>query len=351
MRTLDRYIASTVWNAILMVLLVILALDTVGDLVDQTSDLRSRYNIGQALIYVTLKIPGSAVDYLGFAALIGCLIGMGTLANRSEITVIRGAGVSKLKLFWVVLKPVLIMVIGAMLIAEYLAPSLEQIAESRKDLLRGDQAQVEETGLWIRDEDEFVHANAVYPGGVLFGLARYQVADNQLERISFAERASYQGSYWLEEGVVETRLEDDHTSTNNSLTRRWETDLTPDLLNMASLNPNQLSIADLQAYSLYLGRDNPLVGRYQVALWQQLLLPFSVAALVLVGLSFVYGSNRQAAMGQRIFMGVMIAIVFQVAQDILGPASVIWGFPAWMAVSMPIVITALAGLLLSLRRT
>jgi len=137
----------------------------------------------------------------------------------------------------------------------------------------------------------------------------------------------------------------------NSLTRRWETDLTPDLLNMASLNPDQLSIADLQAYSLYLGQDNPLVGRYQVALWRQLLLPFSVAALVLVGLSFVYGSNRQAAMGQRIFLGVIIAIVFQVAQDILGPASVIWGFPAWLAVSIPILITAIAGLLLSLRRS
>jgi len=349
MRTLDRYVANTVWNAVLMVLLVILSLDTVSDLVDQTADLRSRYSIGQALIYVTLKIPGSAVDYLGFAALIGCLIGVGTLANRSEITVIRGAGVSKLRLFWTVLKPVLVMVIGAMLIAEYLAPNLEQIAESRKDLLRGDQAQVQETGLWIQDEDEFVHANAVYPGGVLFGLARYQVNDNQLERISFAERASYQVSYWLEEGVVETRIGEESTTATNLLTRRWETDLTPDLLNMASLNPDQLSIADLQAYSLYLGQGNPLAGRYQVALWQQLLLPFSVAALVLVGLSFVYGSNRQAAMGQRIFLGVIIAIVFQVAQDILGPASVIWGFPAWLAVSIPILITAVGGLLLYLR--
>lgn len=351
MRTLDRYVANTIWNAVLMVLLVILALDTVSDLVDQTADLRSRYNIGQALIYVTLKIPGSAVDYLGFAALIGCLIGMGTLANRSEITVIRGAGVSKLKLFWIVLKPVMVMVVGAMLIAEYLAPNLEQIAESRKDLLRGDQAQVQETGLWIRDEDEFVHANAVYPGGVLFGLARYLVNGNELERISFAERASYQGGYWIEEGVVETRMGEVQTSTNNALTRRWETDLTPELLNMASLNPDQLSIADLQSYSLYLGENNPLVGRYQVALWQQLLLPFSVAALVLVGLSFVYGSNRQAAMGQRIFLGVMIAIIFQVAQDIFGPASVIWGFPAWLAVATPILITAFAGLLLSLRRS
>lgn len=351
MKTLDRYVANTVVNAVLMVLLVILSLVTVSDLVDQTADLRSRYNMGQALIYVTLKIPGSAVDYLGFAALIGCLIGMGTLANRSEITVIRGAGVSKLKLFWIVLKPVMVMVIGAMLIAEYLAPNLEQIAESRKDLQRGDQAQVQETGLWIRDEDEFVHANAVYPGGVLFGLARYLINGNELERISFAERASYQGGYWIEEGVVETQIGEGQTSTNNALTRRWETDLTPELLNMASLNPNQLSIADLQAYSLYLGEDNPLVGEYQVALWQQLLLPFSVAALVLVGLSFVYGSNRQAAMGQRIFMGVIIAIVFQVAQDILGPASVIWGFPAWLAVSIPILITAIVGVLLSLRRS
>ncbi len=350
MKTLDRYIAGTVWSAVLMVLLVILALDTVSDLIDQTADLRSRYNIGQALIYVTLKIPGSAVDYLGFAALIGCLVGIGTLASRSEITVIRGAGFSKLKLFWIVMKPVLMMIFVAMMVAEYLAPQMEQIAESRKDLLRGDQAQVEETGLWFRDGAEFIHANAVYPGGILFGLSRYQVEDNRLVHISFADRAKYQGSYWLEEGVAETFIEADQTRGESAASRRWETDLTPELLNMASLEPHQLSIADLQDYSLYLGAASPLAGPYQVAYWRQVLQPLSVAALVLIGLSFVYGSNRQASMGQRIFIGVIIAVVFQVAQDILGPASVIWGFPAWMAVGAPILLTALIGWLLSLRR-
>lgn len=350
MKTLSRYIGLSVWNGVLMVLLVLLALDTLSDLLDQTRDLQNRYNIGQALIYVTLKIPGSAVDYLGFAALIGCLIAVGGLANRGELTVIRASGISKLRLSWMALKPVLVLVVIAMLVAEYLSPSLEQIADSRKDLLRGTQSQVERTGLWLRDEEDFLHANAVYPGGLLYGLSRYRLEDGQLQALSFAEMASYQGGYWTEEAVVETRIRDNSTATDSWVTRRWETELTPELLNMASLQPAQLSMSDLSSYADYLGSESPLVGRYEVAFWNRFLQPFSVAALMLVGLSFVYSANRQVPAGQRIFVGILIAIVFEVALDILGPASVIWGFPAWLAVATPIALTAGAGVLLSMRR-
>ncbi len=350
MTRLDRYISASVGSAILLVLMVLVALASVSELLDQMSELRNRYNLGQALVYVVLKIPGSAVNYLGISVLIGCLIGMGALASRSELTVIRLAGVSKLKLFWMTLKPVLLLIFTGMLIAEYLAPGLEQIANSRKDLLRGGQARVEETGLWLRDEDDYIHANAVYPGGVLFGLARYQMADDRMAAVSFAERATWQGGYWVEENVVETLLLGDRVETRSLPARDWRTALTPDILDVAALRPEQLSLASLTAYIDYLGSDNTLVGSYQVAYWTRLLHPFSVAALLLVGLSFVYGSTRQHSMGQRIFIGVVIAVVFEVALDILGPASVIWGFPAWVAVGTPILLTFAAGLLLSARR-
>ena len=51
-------------------------------------------------------------------------------------------------------------------------------------------------------------------------------------------------------------------------------------------------------------------------------------------------------MGFRIFAGVIVGIVFQTSQDLLGPASLVFGFDPLYAALMPILICFLAGLLL-----
>ena len=51
-------------------------------------------------------------------------------------------------------------------------------------------------------------------------------------------------------------------------------------------------------------------------------------------------------MGFRIFAGVIVGIVFQTSQDLLGPASLVFGFSPLYAALAPIVICFIAGLLL-----
>ncbi len=349
MNILDRYIGGVVLRSTALVLFVILALDAVSDLLEQMGELQSDYNLGAALLYVTLKIPGSAVDYLGFSALIGCLVGIGGLSNNSELTVIRAAGVSTMQVVRMVLKPTLILILFGSLISEFVAPGLEQLAQSRKDLLRGTTTAQQESGTWLRDGSDYLHVNAVYPGGELFGVSRFQLDGRQLEAISFAETVRYDGSQWIESRVRETEFLNQETRVMYYGSRVWNTDLTPDILDMASLTPAQLSIRDLDAYSRYLGLETRFAGSYRLAFWTKIFAPLAVMALVLVGLSFVYGASRSVSIGQRIFLGVLIAVVFKLAQDILGPASSIWGFSPLLAVASPIFLTAVAGIWL-LRR-
>ncbi len=349
MRRLDWYVGGTVLRAILIVLMVLLALDAVSDLLEQTGDLSADYNLGAALLYVLLKIPGSAVDYLGFAALIGCLMGVGGLSNNSELAVMRAAGVSGLQIFRMVLKPALLIILAGVLVAEYVAPGLEQIAQARKDLLRGSTSQQQAEGTWIRDEDEYVHINAVYPNGVLYGVSRFRVSGGELDAISFSQTVLWDGSRWLEGNIRATEFGGSYTSAEDISSRTWRTQLSPEIIAMASLGPEQLSMRDLQTYAEYLGYESRQAGAYRVAFWNRMLQPVAVAALVLVGFSFVFGSNRSVPMSQRIFAGVIVAVVFKLAQDILGPASTIWGFSPAVAVAIPIGLTLLLGLLL-LRR-
>lgn len=348
---LDRYVALTVLRAILIVLLVLLALDAVSDLLEQMGELRADYNLGAALLYVLLKIPGSAVDYLGFAALIGCLMGVGGLSNNSELAVMRAAGVSSLQIFGMVLKPAVLIIVTGVLTAEYVAPNLEQIAQARKDLLRGSVSQQQAEGTWIRDEGEYIHINAVYPNGVLYGVSRFRDEGNRLERISFSETVLWDGNRWLEGNVRQTGFGENYTEAEQINARTWQTNLSPEIIAMASLGPEQLSMRDLQTYANYLGIESRQAGPYRVAFWDRLLQPFAVAALVLVGFSFVFAANRSVPMSQRIFAGVIVAVGFKLAQDILGPASTIWGFSPAIAVSIPILLTLALGLLLLRRQS
>ena len=74
-----------------------------------------------------------------------------------------------------------------------------------------------------------------------------------------------------------------------------------------------------------------------------MLQPLSTLTLVLVAISFIFGPLREVTMGYRIFVGVLVGIVFRIAQDMLAPASLVYGFQPIYASLVPIVFCAVVG--------
>lgn len=344
MRKINRYVARSVFGAILMVLLVVLSLDLIGTFIDEVGNLSGDYTVMEALLYLLLTLPQRIYDYLPYASLIGCLVGLGILANASELVVIRAAGISVARIAWMVLKPVLAFVVLGIVLGEYVTPYTEQLAESRRAVALGEQQALHtERGLWNREGNEFMYFSAVQPNGVLHGVTRYQFDDQRrLRQVSRARQAVYQGGYWQEEDVALTRFNGDTTSTARSSIRRWKTDLSPSLLNIVALEPEALSIANLFYYANYLTQQNLDSNEYRLAFWQKLLQPLATISLVLIAISFIFGPLREVTMGQRIFTGVVFGIVFRLTQSLLGPSSLVFGFPPVIAVLIP--IAACAGL-------
>ena len=75
----------TVTASILMVLVVILGFDVIADIIDEMGELEGNYTFSHALRFVLFSIPGNIFDLLPFAALIGCLAGLGSLANNMHV--------------------------------------------------------------------------------------------------------------------------------------------------------------------------------------------------------------------------------------------------------------------------
>ncbi len=348
---LDRYIGTSVFFAILAVLGIIVGLALLFAYIDELGDISATYGLLDAGVWVLLTIPRRIYEMLPMAALIGCLIGLGNLASSSELTIMRAAGVSIRRIVWAVMKPMLVIMLAGVLIGEYLAPWSENLAQANRAMAQGGgEAQSSKRGLWHRQGDEFIHINAVQPNGVLLGVTRYQFdAQRNLLSASFARRALFQSDHWQLEDVVTTQLQEQSTAVVNSPSQRWDVQLNPQLLGTVVLEPEALSVTGLWRYIHYLADQGLANGRYWLAFWTKILQPLVTAALVLMAISFIFGPLRSVTLGQRVFTGVLVGFVFKIGQDLLGPSSLVFGFPPLLAVLIPAAICALAGLLL-LRR-
>ncbi|AZE46792.1 Lipopolysaccharide export system permease protein LptG [Pseudomonas chlororaphis] len=342
---LDRYIGNSVLLAILAVLGIILGLASLFAFIDEMGSVSDNYTVMDVLSFVVMTAPRRLYEMLPMAALIGCLIGLGSLASNSELTIMRAAGVSVGRIVWAVMKPMLFLMVAGVLIGEYVAPATESQAQASRALAQGSgDAQSSKHGLWHRQGEEFIHINAVQPNGLLYGVTRYHFDDQRhMLSSSFARQARFEENYWQLSDVTTTYFREGHTEVINTPQERWDVALSPQLLSTVVMAPESLSISGLWGYIHYLADQGLNNGRYWLAFWVKVLQPLVTAALVLMAISFIFGPLRSVTLGQRVFTGVLVGFTFRIAQDLLGPSSLVFGFSPLFAVLVPAGFCALAG--------
>lgn len=349
MKILDLYIARHVLGGFLIVLLVVAGLDMLFALVEELKDVGGNYSFIEAVKYVLLTAPRRLYEFIPLSSLIGCLMGLGILASSSELTVMRAAGISTFGIIVSVMKPVLLIILIALGLGEFVVPHSEQSAQShRQVMLTGDGAIHDASRVWHRDEMTFLHINAVIPDGSVRGLTRYEFnEDLTLARSSFAEEARFDGTQWQLSNIKETRFTESVDLPDNAISplstavverEVWRSGLTPELLQVVMVKPTNLSMSGLLAYSAYLDEQGQASAQYRIAFWTKILLPLAIFALVLVAMSFIFGPLRSVTLGQRLITGIIVGLAFKLTQDILGPTSAVFGFSPFIAVMVPIVV-------------
>ncbi|WP_286236993.1 LPS export ABC transporter permease LptG [Neptuniibacter halophilus] len=349
MKLLDLYVARHVLGGFLVVLLVVAGLDMLFALVEELKDVQGDYTFAAAVKYVLLTLPRRLYEFIPLSSLIGCLLGLGILASSSELTVMRAAGVSTLGIVVSVMKPVLLIIVLALGLGEFVVPHTEQQAQSHRQVMRTGNAAIHNASkVWHRDNMTFLHINAVIPDGSVRGITRYEFnEDLSLARSSFARSGHYENGEWVLTDIRETRFPEvrgaadpaaEAIRTAQVEREVWQSGLTPELLRVVMVKPGNLSISGLLAYSDYLTEQGLASAQYRVAFWTKVLLPLAIFALVLVAVSFIFGPLRSVTLGQRLITGIIVGLAFKLSQDILGPTSTVFGFSPFIAVLIPILV-------------
>ena len=357
MKRLDYYVITTVALTMLMASMGLLGILTIFTVLEQIEDMENNYDITAVLTFSLYSMPRMFYEIIPYSALIGCLAGLGILANNSELIVMRAAGVSTWAIARSAMKPALVLVFLGLYLGEYMLPELEKTARLERELALSDSSKVKRSkGFWYREGEVYMHFDEITRSGLVTGVRHYYYDENhKLQRSLYAERGVFHDvredeTYWLLEKVTITDILPDRTTVKKLPSFTWQTELKPDLLATESLvQPDRMSIGELNVKIEYMQAQGLNSAKFELGFWRKVLQPLATVALVFVAISFIFGPLREATMGMRVISGLVIGILFKFIQDLLSPASMVYGFEPIVAILLPIVVCFAAGYVL-LRR-
>lgn len=344
MSLIDRYIGRSVIHATLLALLVLLAVDVLFVFINEVQDIgKGSYSLLNVFAYIALSLPGSAIDTFAMAALLGTLLGLGTLAGHSELTGMRAAGMSVLRIARSVLQAGVLMLVVVAVAAEWIAPYTDQLAQEKRKFAQSEQVSFKSRhGFWARDGNRFVNLRRILPDGRFAGISVYTLDDRlRLKTLLEADGAQLSGDQWTLDEVRRSEIFDDQYRIEKSSRMVVSSVMNPELIDLVLTSASNLPVRDLYRYIRYLTANNLDASPYKLEFWRRLGLPLSTLAMVLLAIPFVFGPLRSARTGQRLLVGVLVGIAYFLAERTVSHVGQVYGFaPAISALAAPLMIVA-----------
>ena len=346
----DRYVCRTVLYAIGAVVVALMGLLSIFALLEELPEEGASYTLLEAVWYVALTLPRRAYEILPYVVFLGSLIGLGHLANQSELVVLRAAGISVYRLFGGLAWAAVSVLLVGIAIGEFVAPAAETAAEVRKaKLLGGSSDNPIQVGHWYREGSLYMRVSALSGDGQLLGVSQYWLDENeQLVHSRTAARAEYVAgpdAHWLLHDGAETFIRGFETDVREFAEVRWNTRSDPRLLSTRVLiDPKKLSMVDLYYQIDYMQREGLNTRPYLLAYWGKIMQPAAVLGLALLALSFILGPLREVAIGVRLTAGIVVGLSFKYLQDLFAPMSIVYDLPPQIAVIVPIVLCWVLGI-------
>ncbi|WP_027251895.1 LPS export ABC transporter permease LptG [Photobacterium halotolerans] len=327
-KILDWYIGRTIIATSALTLSTLVGLSAIIKYVEQLRKVgEGTYDLWKALLFVLLSVPRDIEMFFPMAVLLGALIGLGTLASSSELVVMQAAGFSKLDIGLSVLKTAVPLMLLVMVLGQWGAPEAQKAArELRAIWTSGGNVFSVQRGVWAKDDNDFIYIGRIHEQTNLNAINIWEFDEKDVLKDSlFARSATFlDGKGWELKDVTVTRIGEEKQENTHFDTKIWQTSLTPDKLAVVTVKPEELALSGVYDYVQYLKDTKQDASRYELAFWRKALQPFSIAVMMLLALSFVFGPLRSVTMGARVLSGVIFGFAFYISNEVFGPLSMVY---------------------------
>ena len=373
-KVLSRYVKLNALLAIVGAVIGLWALQLVFSYLSELDSLDDSYTMGEAIKYIFYRSPYFLEQFIPTGALLGAVVGLGLLANKSELVVMRAAGVSVYRIVGWVLQPALIFVLLALLINQFILPHSNQLAKEINDedstslvtSVRGYwtvQPRFENTkaGRTKPDGSDILYIDYADVQGNIGEVKRWHLDNNgNLQTAVHAEGGQYIGREPLDTVSSEPSEQYRYEWALNNMTKLMinqgfessqaispsdtlSLPFAPESVYLLTRKAEDLSLTQLYEHRQFMRQQGQRSLSHELAFWQKLLSPLSILSLVIVACSFVFGSLRTHSLGLRIVVALLFGLLFSYVQDLVGFVSLATGFSPLLMVLLPIIASAILG--------
>lgn len=345
MKILDIYIGKILLRHILVTIVVLLGLFMFVTFVEELGDLdKGRYGIVQVIQFVLLSIPKTLYEVFPMAALIGSVLGLSTLARDSELIVMRAAGVSVPRIVLSVVKVGVVLAVCSMILGELVSPYTEKRAQQvRVDSIQSNINQRSKSGVWLRDDNTYVNIGEVLPDLTLLDIKIFEFDNrNFLRFLSTAKEGKYvfEEKRWVLRKLRRTMISDTSSAADEVGAAYWSTEVDPSILRVFQIQPDQLSLWQLDQYVDHLKSNKQDTADYELAYWSKIVTPFATLVMLILAVPFVFKQARSGNLGRSLFFGVMVGLGFFILNRAFSYFVALFGIPPMLGAMLPTLIVA-----------
>ena len=337
MNRLDRYFFRELMRSTAMVLMAFAALYVLLTVLDEQSDLRYGNQWGTVAMVVAYTLPTKLYEIAPIILLIAWMLAIGGLSARSELTAMFASGISLGSMMLSMSKTLFISLAFFMAMGEWLGPVANTQAQNLKNQALGVKVMDDGQGLWMKSDDTFLLVDKAFADGRLVGAQLFIENDGQLERMIEAETLMYENNQWIASQAYEKQYQLAQWPNVYVEQKRYENspiqlDLSPGLFKSALSQPQDMSVLELWDYVQFMRSNGLYPGMYEYALWKKFMMPLTVIGLLIWVFPMLLGSMRHVSVGQKVFVGVLVGLVFFLLDKIVVNLTLAYQLPALLGV-------------------
>ncbi len=352
MKTVRRLLYRDIGWSVVFVAVAFLSLFYFIDFVDELDRVgRDGYTLAHAAWRALLELPGHFYELFPIAVLIGTIYAMARLAQSSEFTILRTAGLGPDRALALLALPGVLCAALTFVVGDYVAPVTERLA-----VRVGQGLAAPAAGAWLKDRRAAaegradgarslsVNVGATNGAGLLRDVRIFELdADGRLRtRIDAAQAQVRPDGPWRLQDVRRTdwpsptELVQGMGLTQRALAQMdWATNLDAAVVNAALLPLQTMSTLDLWRYANHLADQDQAVQRYQIQFWKKALYPLACVVMVALALPFAYLHARAGGVSFKVFGGIMLGISFVLLNSASGHLGLLNGWTPWVAAAAP----------------
>lgn len=341
MSRLDRHLMAQVLELTAITALALMAIQAFITFAAEAGDVGGGFGFVELALYVVMLVPSALLTMLPMIALLGTLLGLGTLASQGELVAMRAVGVSVLRFGRAVMLAGLVLGALALVLGDWLGPAGQHAAQRLRDVAKhGVDPDAAAGPVWLRQGSNLIHIRSLLGEDHVADVTAYNLDDSfRLQSVSHIERARHEAGRWQLSGIARSVFEQGRVRAEHIEAADWSSEeLPPDVLRLFVLEAKSLSINGLIRLIEFMDANGLDSSGYRLSLWRKLVAPLGVVVMMLLAIPFVLGPLRDTGAGQRLLVGVLVGLLYWIASEVVANTGQLYDWPPLLSASLPTLL-------------